>query len=228
MLLLENALARPVHIIEMTSLCLCRMNENMQPQNDEPLQPQNDEPPHPPNDEPHQPQNDEPPHPPNDENLQPRDNEPPHPPNDKPLQPQNDEPPHLPNDEPLHQPNDEPAANQPQPPNPPGIDIDELEQLSRLPKFHQAFSFIQALRAASLDDPVAKLTPEALEKLRNPPQQPPRIASPIIHHGIEMYFHLEHAAQAAYKGIAEFCSKKFSWSGRYPILSWCRTPRRRT
>ncbi|KAG2125709.1 uncharacterized protein EDB93DRAFT_1057662, partial [Suillus bovinus] len=79
----------------------------------------------------------------------------------------------------------------------------------QLPKFHQAFSFIQALRAASLDDPVAKLTPEALEKLRNPPQQPPLIASAIIRHGIEMYFHLEHAAQAAYKGIADSAARSF-------------------
>ncbi|KAG2132823.1 uncharacterized protein EDB93DRAFT_1044287, partial [Suillus bovinus] len=71
------------------------------------------------------------------------------------------------------------------------------------------FSFIQALRAASFDDPVAKLTPEALEKLRNLPQQPPRIASPIICHGIQMYFHLEHAAQAAYKGIADSAARSF-------------------
>ncbi|KAG1746872.1 hypothetical protein EDB19DRAFT_1607628, partial [Suillus lakei] len=71
------------------------------------------------------------------------------------------------------------------------------------------FSFIQALHAASLDDPVAKLTPEALEKLRNPPQQPPHIESPIICHGVEMYFHLKHVVQAAYKGIADSAARRF-------------------
>ncbi|KAG2030702.1 hypothetical protein BDR03DRAFT_936586 [Suillus americanus] len=130
--------------------------------------------------------------------------EPHQPQNDKPLHPPNNEPPHPPNDEPPHPPANQPTANQPQPPNPPGIDIDELSQL---PKFHQAFSFIQALRAASLDDPVAKVTPEALEKL------------PIIHHGIKVYFHLEHAAQAAYKGIADSAARSFP--GVEDIPSYC-------
>ncbi|KAG2755623.1 hypothetical protein P692DRAFT_201860280 [Suillus brevipes Sb2] len=113
-------------------------------------------------------------------------------------------PPHIPN--PPHIPDNPP---QPQIQNPPDLDIDELEGLAQLPKQREALAFIQALRAASLDDPVAKLTPEALEKLRNPPQQPPRIESPIIRHGIEMYFHLEHAAQAAYKGITDSAARSF-------------------
>ncbi|KAG1764792.1 hypothetical protein EDD22DRAFT_775674, partial [Suillus occidentalis] len=43
----------------------------------------------------------------------------------------------------------------------------------------------------------------------NPPQQAPHIDNPIIHHGIEMYFHLKHAAQAVYKGIAESAVRSF-------------------
>ncbi|KIK80002.1 hypothetical protein PAXRUDRAFT_16026 [Paxillus rubicundulus Ve08.2h10] len=67
-------------------------------------------------------------------------------------------------------------------------------------------SFIQELRNASTTDPVAKLSDEALDRLRNPPNVPLVIDNPSIRHSISTYLALEHSSQVAYEAIC--CSSK--------------------
>ncbi|KAI6095854.1 WD40-repeat-containing domain protein [Pisolithus sp. B1] len=54
----------------------------------------------------------------------------------------------------------------------PQINIQDLSQHIILPKLQETMSFILALASATLEDPVAKLSPSALDRLRNPPRQP--------------------------------------------------------
>ncbi|KIO01782.1 hypothetical protein M404DRAFT_149465, partial [Pisolithus tinctorius Marx 270] len=64
-------------------------------------------------------------------------------------------------------------------------------------------AFIKLLRAASLDDPVAKLDDAALHRLRNPPCTQLEIDDDTIHFGLEVYFSLEHSAISAYESIRQ-------------------------
>ncbi|KAI6014213.1 hypothetical protein PISMIDRAFT_124209, partial [Pisolithus microcarpus 441] len=63
--------------------------------------------------------------------------------------------------------------------------------------------------SASLEDPVAKLSPLALERLRNPPRQPLRIDNPGHRHSISMYLATEHSSKDAYKKIQRSTSQNF-------------------
>jgi hypothetical protein len=91
----------------------------------------------------------------------------------------------------------------------PDIDLDTLAQSAILPKIQEAMSFVLGLKNASLDDPVAKMSDEALDRLRNPPQTPLRIESPGIRHSISTYLALEHASQDAYHRIYRSTLRNF-------------------
>ncbi|KAG1824881.1 uncharacterized protein BJ212DRAFT_1476169 [Suillus subaureus] len=69
--------------------------------------------------------------------------------------------------------------------------------------------FVLAVRNASLDDPIAKLSDDALEWLRNPPHGPIVINSPGVHQSISMYLALEHASQDAYNCIRRATARNF-------------------
>jgi len=47
----------------------------------------------------------------------------------------------------------------------PVIDVAALAETALLPSMHKTMDFILALKTASLDDPVTKLTQDALERL---------------------------------------------------------------
>ncbi|KAJ8579853.1 hypothetical protein M405DRAFT_718263, partial [Rhizopogon salebrosus TDB-379] len=89
------------------------------------------------------------------------------------------------------------------------IDLDTLAQSAILPKIQEAMSFVLGLKNASVDDPVAKMSDEALDRLRNPPQTPLRIESPGIRHSISTYLALEHASQDAYHQIYRSTLRNF-------------------
>ncbi|KAG1735427.1 hypothetical protein EDB19DRAFT_1910689 [Suillus lakei] len=122
----------------------------------------------------------------------PPDDEPPLPPDDEPPLPPDDEPP-LPPDHELP-PIELILARRPRP----NIDVDNLAQRAVLQKMKDSMEFVLALKNTSLDDPLAKLSNDALDRLRNPPQGPIIIDSPGVRQSISMYLALEHGSQEAY------------------------------
>jgi hypothetical protein len=70
-----------------------------------------------------------------------------------------------------------------------------------LPKIRETFNLIVALKHASLDDPISKLSDDAIEQLRNPPRGPINIDNPGTHQSISMYLLLQLASQDAYNRI---------------------------
>jgi len=63
------------------------------------------------------------------------------------------------------------------------VDLDELERLAKVGSHAdilQSISFIQALRRSTLDDPLSPLDPDALDRLRNPPQHQLQLDDPHI------------------------------------------------
>jgi hypothetical protein len=79
--------------------------------------------------------------------------------------------------------------------------------------------FILLLKNASLDDPISKLSDDALDRLRNPPRGPIDIDQPGIRHSISMYLALEHASQDAYNRIQRSTIRNFA-QGNEDILSF--------
>ncbi|KAG2347660.1 hypothetical protein BDR05DRAFT_868798, partial [Suillus weaverae] len=79
-----------------------------------------------------------------------------------------------------------------------------------LPKIKEIMDFILAIRHALLDDPIAKLSDDALERLCNPPQGPIIIDSPGVCQSIPMYLALEHASQDAYNHICRATAQNFT------------------
>ncbi|KAF8834252.1 hypothetical protein BDN67DRAFT_1049049, partial [Paxillus ammoniavirescens] len=103
----------------------------------------------------------------------------------------------------------------------PDIDLDELERSAMFQPMSDTLSFVQALRNASTTDPVAKLSDEALNRLRNPPTTPLVIDSRGIQLSISTYLTLEHSSQASYKRVYRSCKLNFaSAPGAEDILSY--------
>ncbi|KAI6155007.1 hypothetical protein BKA82DRAFT_3952152, partial [Pisolithus tinctorius] len=69
--------------------------------------------------------------------------------------------------------------------------------------------FIELLRTASLDDPVAKLDDTALHRLRNLPRYRLTVDDDAIRFGIESYFALEHSAISSYESIRQSAGRCF-------------------
>jgi hypothetical protein len=99
------------------------------------------------------------------------------------------------------------------PPDPPAqghrrtigdVDLDELERLAKAgghADVLQSISFIQALRCSTLDDALSPLDPDALDRLRNPPQHQLHIEDPHMRLAIDMYLALEHSTVDAYNNV---------------------------
>jgi hypothetical protein len=79
-----------------------------------------------------------------------------------------------------------------------------------LPKIQETMEFILALKNATLEDPVAGMSDEALERLRNPPQVTLEINNPGIRHSISTYLALEHASQDAYNRMRRSTMRNFA------------------
>ena len=60
---------------------------------------------------------------------------------------------------------------------------------------------VLAVRDARLEDPIAKMTPAMIAKLRNPLRTPLVIQNMGVRHSVQAYLSLEHASQRAYDGI---------------------------
>ncbi|KIJ57914.1 hypothetical protein HYDPIDRAFT_184253 [Hydnomerulius pinastri MD-312] len=124
-----------------------------------------------------------------------------------------DDPPDNGNDEPDQ--NNRPPAQNDAPivydrRRPPPFDLHELSQMIVLPKLQEAMDFVWVVRNATLDDPIAKLSADALQRLRNPPRAPIDIDSPGIRHSISTYLSLEHASVQAYEGVMRSTQTNFS------------------
>ncbi|KIK77880.1 hypothetical protein PAXRUDRAFT_51659, partial [Paxillus rubicundulus Ve08.2h10] len=92
----------------------------------------------------------------------------------------------------------------------PDIDLDELECSAMFQPMSDTLSFVQALKNASTTDPVAKLSDEALDRLRNPPTTPLVIDSHGIRLSISTYLALEHSSQESYERVYRSCKLNFT------------------
>lgn len=92
----------------------------------------------------------------------------------------------------------------------PHIDVEALARSAVLPKVKETMEFVLALKQASLEDQSAKMSDEALQRLRNPPRGPIDVNSPAIRHSISTYLALEHASQDAYNRIRRSLMQNFS------------------
>ncbi|KAF8439495.1 hypothetical protein L210DRAFT_868671, partial [Boletus edulis BED1] len=54
---------------------------------------------------------------------------------------------------------------------PPELDLEQLLATSTLPKLQETMEYILLIKNASLDDLIAKMTPETLMRIWNPPQR---------------------------------------------------------
>ncbi|KIJ58220.1 hypothetical protein HYDPIDRAFT_178099 [Hydnomerulius pinastri MD-312] len=101
---------------------------------------------------------------------------------------------------------------------PPNIDVEALAASAVLPKMKETMEYVQAIRNASLEDPVSKLDDEALHRIRNPPQAPVVIDKPSIRHSISTYLALEHSSQISYDKIS--ISEQINYPQRDKMLSF--------
>lgn len=67
-------------------------------------------------------------------------------------------------------------------------DLEELHRMARLGDAQHAMTFINALRQASLDDIHSQLSPDALDRLRNPPRALPDTTDPDLIQSLKFYF----------------------------------------
>jgi hypothetical protein len=84
-----------------------------------------------------------------------------------------------------------------------GMNLDELSDIAQLKDMTQSMAFICALEVASLDDEDVKLSPEALERLRNLPQQPVDVIDPDLHLSLDLFLSISNASQGTYSSIRE-------------------------
>ena len=91
----------------------------------------------------------------------------------------------------------------------PVVDIAALAGSAVLPSMHNTMEFILALNAASLDGPVAKLSQDALERLRDPPGHLIPIEDQGTHFSILTYLALENSSQVAYNRVCNAARKEF-------------------
>ncbi|KAI5989242.1 hypothetical protein EDD15DRAFT_2460164 [Pisolithus albus] len=94
----------------------------------------------------------------------------------------------------------------------PVVDIEALTATATLPSMKQTMCFIKNLKDTSLDDPVAKLSGESLERLWNPQTQPISIESVGTQYSIATYLALENASQNAYNHVCQAARRSFSGS----------------
>jgi len=86
---------------------------------------------------------------------------------------------------------------------------------------HHTMDFILALSSALLDDPVAKLSQDALKRLRDPPTHIVPIEEPGTRFSILTYLALENSSQAAYNHVCSAARKELSNSrGINTLLSF--------
>lgn len=100
-------------------------------------------------------------------------------------------------------------------------DLAELSRLARLDDIKDAMVFIEALRSATLDDGVISFDPDALECLRNPPQEILIIDDPDVLLSLKLF--LADTTEAAYNSIRNAIMEHFPDS---EVLSYYQVRRR--
>ncbi|KAG1838088.1 hypothetical protein DFJ58DRAFT_631468, partial [Suillus subalutaceus] len=86
-------------------------------------------------------------------------------------------------------------------------DLAEFSRLSQLDDIKDAMIFIQALRGATLDNGVINIELDALERLRNPPQEILSIDDPDILLSLKLF--LADTTEAAYNSIRSAIMEHF-------------------
>ena len=81
------------------------------------------------------------------------------------------------------------------------IDLNALSRSATFQPMCNTINFIIALRNASTEDAIARLSNDALHHLHNPPNTPLLIESPGICHSISTYLALEHSSEDAYECV---------------------------
>ncbi|KAG2749072.1 hypothetical protein P692DRAFT_20780095, partial [Suillus brevipes Sb2] len=94
--------------------------------------------------------------------------------------------------------------------NRPIIDLEALAQSATMLKMQETMAFVLALKNASLEDEVVRMSDEAVARLRNPPRVLLEINNPGIRHSISMYLALEHASQEAYNRMRRSTMRNFA------------------
>ena len=91
----------------------------------------------------------------------------------------------------------------------PQINIQRLRECVIIPKLKETLDFVFALSTATLADPVAKLSPQALERLRDPPRRPLLINNAGHRQSISIYLATEHSSEDAYEKIRRSTIRNF-------------------
>ena len=91
----------------------------------------------------------------------------------------------------------------------PVVDVAALAETAILPSMRNTMEFILALKAASLDDPIAKLSQDALERLRDPPGHLIPIEDWGTRFSISTYLALENSSQVVYNRVCNAARKEF-------------------
>ncbi|KAF8444064.1 hypothetical protein L210DRAFT_3338469, partial [Boletus edulis BED1] len=92
---------------------------------------------------------------------------------------------------------------------PPIVDLDALSQDTVIARLRHTMEFVNVLRNASLDDPIAKMSGPMLARIRDPPTARIQIENPGIKHSISTYLALEHASQASYRRVIQSMKANF-------------------
>ncbi|KAG1762859.1 hypothetical protein EDD22DRAFT_1050425, partial [Suillus occidentalis] len=100
-------------------------------------------------------------------------------------------------------------------------DLAELSRLARLDDIKDAMIFIEALRSATLDNGLISFDPDALERLRNPPQEVLSIDDPDVLLSLKLF--LADTTEAAYNSIRNAIMDRFPNS---EVLSYYQVRRR--
>ena len=92
----------------------------------------------------------------------------------------------------------------------PQINIQHLCKYVVIPKLKETVEFVFSLSTATLEDPIAKLSLQALERLWDPPCQPLFIDSVGHRHSISTYLATEHSSEDAYEKICRSTAWNFA------------------
>jgi hypothetical protein len=88
--------------------------------------------------------------------------------------------------------------------------IDKLSNLAKLDNIKIAMQFIQAMKAASLDDEWSQLGEDTLHQLQNPPTTPVNLdESPAWRLGLDLYLSVGNASQETYTSVRKAILRRY-------------------
>ena len=88
--------------------------------------------------------------------------------------------------------------------------IDKLSGLAKLDNMKTTMQFIQAIKAASLDDEWSQLDEDTLHQLQNPPTTPVNLSeNPAWRLGLDLYLSVGNAAQETYTSVRKAILRRY-------------------